>query len=38
LALKYPYLKEKLRAHKETLEEEVEDEDRLQSSEWRQRS
>ena len=38
LALKYPYLKEKLRAHKETLEEEVEDEDRLQSSEWRQHS
>jgi 5-(carboxyamino)imidazole ribonucleotide mutase len=38
LALKYPYLKEKLRVHKETLEEEVEDEDRLQSSEWRQRS
>jgi 5-(carboxyamino)imidazole ribonucleotide mutase len=32
LALKYPYLKEKLRVHKETLEEEVEDEDRLQSS------
>jgi 5-(carboxyamino)imidazole ribonucleotide mutase len=38
LALKYPYLKEKLRVHKETLEEEVEDEDRLQSSERRQRS
>ncbi len=36
LALKYPYLKEKLRVHKETLEEEVEHEDRLQSSEWRQ--
>ena len=38
LALKYPYLKEKLRVHKKTLEEEVEDEDRLQSSEWRQHS
>jgi phosphoribosylcarboxyaminoimidazole (NCAIR) mutase len=38
LALKYPYLKEKLRVHKETLEKEVEDEDRLQSSGWRKRS
>lgn len=31
LALKYPYLKEKLRRHKEILENEVEEQDRLQA-------
>ena len=36
LALKYPYLKEKLRMHKKILEEEVENEDRQLSSKWKE--